>query len=353
MSQISLANKKLLLIGPSAGSVHLKRYSDLIGKDFSEVFVVTESSKHFNEPLLVNFSLKNPFEFWKNVKKLKRFISKKKPDVIHVHQANSCLLLAVLANKKTKLPLICTAWGSDVLVLPKRSKVLKKLLKYSLSRTDLLTADADYMIDAVKLYSKNLKCVNANFGISRSKVEKDPKKEKIVYSNRLHFPLYRIGDIIDGFADFSKEHSDWKLVIGAKGELTAELREKAKERLRPDQFEFIGFVDEKTNLEFYQKSKIWISYPLSDGTSISMLEAMDNGCVPVVTDLPANSEWVQHHENGILIREDVGEALRLAVQLNGEVVAKYNKKIIDERGSKEVNRDKFLSCYLQVLGTSN
>jgi glycosyltransferase involved in cell wall biosynthesis len=65
--------------------------------------------------------------------------------------------------------------------------------------------------------------------------------------------------------------------------------------------------------ELYQvlnSADIYISCSESDGTSVSLLEAMALGLYPIVSDIPANREWITDGVNGRLF--PVGDAHALA-----------------------------------------
>ena len=112
---------------------------------------------------------------------------------------------------------------------------------------------------------------------------------------------------------------------------------------------FIGWVDPTINSKMYAKSKIWVSIPESDATSISLLEAMSLGCVSVVIDLPANREWIEHQKNGIIVQDIETNFLEEALLLNMEEAALINEQIIREKGTKEVNRAIYFKIYDQLL----
>jgi len=121
--------KKLLLIGP--GSVHTYNYYKLIEKFFDEILVITNTSRpEFDSIRTVksDFSIRNPLQAIRNIKVIRRHIKKFKPNVIHVHQANSIAYLSIRANKNTGIPVIVTAWGSDVLIAPERGILIKKMI---------------------------------------------------------------------------------------------------------------------------------------------------------------------------------------------------------------------------------
>ena len=144
------------------------------------------------------------------------------------------------------------------------------------------------------------------------------------------------------------QNPNWKIIIGASGPMTEELKTLAEKELNSNQFEFIGFVDQVTNRSFYLKSKIWVSIPSSDGTAISLLEAMGYGCIPVVSDLPANREWVEDGVNGVIAENDLSNSIENALGLELEEVVLKNKNIIEEHGTKEANRKKFVQIYHQL-----
>jgi hypothetical protein len=119
--------KKLLLIGSNTGNAHLKNYLELIRDYFDEVLVVSDYPVEYAPSKSVSFSLKNPLKIRNSIQKLRQIIHDYNPSIIHVHQANSYAFIAGKANNGIT-PLVLTAWGSDVLLLPKRSIIHRWLV---------------------------------------------------------------------------------------------------------------------------------------------------------------------------------------------------------------------------------
>lgn len=335
---------KLLIA--SSGNVHTVNFYHLIKDYFDEVLVVTnvapgdETIKYEK----VHYGLKNPVSVVSNINRIKKIIQDFAPDIIHAHQVNSVSYLVIKAKPK-HIPLVVTAWGSDILTNTSDGLLKKQMVKHILEKADFLTSDSTYMAEKMRglLPSKQLDITIANFGITV-----DPKKvdkENWIYSNRNHEPLYKIDAIITEFANFCKTNSDWKLVIAGRGSQTEAFKQQVKQLGIEDKVEFAGWLNKEQNQNYYNRSKLFVSIPESDATSISLLEAMACGCAPVVSDLPANHEWIKDGQNGIIVK--VGETgfIQRALQLDLNKAAEQNAQIIQEHGTKEANRQKFIELY--------
>jgi glycosyltransferase involved in cell wall biosynthesis len=147
------------------------------------------------------------------------------------------------------------------------------------------------------------------------------------------------------------------LEIAANGEETARLKRLTIELGIGERVEFSGMLGSEDLARSYRRSAIFISVPVSDGTSVSLLEAMAAGCVPVLSDLPANREWVTDQCNGLLVSDTatLGASLQRAIDWwesgdwdrHGRAV---NERLITEHALFERNIEQFLALYerLQV-----
>ena len=341
--------RKLLLI--SSNTIHTYKYLQLVENYFDEVLLITnEKSTIYDYPtveLSFNLKIKNLFS---TVRGIKKQITSFQPSIIHIHQANSFAFYALLASRKSSIPTVLTAWGSDVLLLPNRNVLLKKMVQFNLRNADFLTSDSTYMEQEMeKLATLKNKILVANFGIDVTPA--NCPKENIVYSNRLHKKLYRVDKIIEAFARFkqNKERKDWRLVVAATGTETENLKDKANKLGLTDDVEFVGWIQKEDNEQWYSKAKIWVSIPESDATSISLLEAMACGSIPVVSDLPSNREWIESGINGIVVEELDSDFISEALTMNQSNAIEINKKRIEQDGTKDSNREKFLQLYREIV----
>lgn len=338
--------KKLLIVGPS--SIHVSNFIDLIAKEFDEIIFVS-SEEELDHPTItrqykVDFKSLNPLVYRASKAHLKFVLEKEKPSVVHFHQLTRHAIFGVPLVKKMGFPVVVTAWGSDVLLVPKKNRLFKYLVQSVLQKADYATADSTELVDEMKKLGREKNNEMIVFAIDE--IEAGEKK-KVIYSNRLHKPLYQIDLIITLFADFVQRHKEWKLKIGAIGECTEALKQQVASAGLQESIEFVGWLEKEDNVKNYQEASIYISLPKSDGTAVSVLEAMSAGCIPIVPDLVVSKEWIIDGENGVIYKDE--NPLELAVKLNQEKVAQLNKEIINSRATKQVAAQQYINIYNKLL----
>jgi L-malate glycosyltransferase len=339
----------LILVG--SNSIHLVHYANLVENYFNQIYLITDQEEGpWKNPLLVtSFSLRNPLNLFKTVHAIRQSLKKIQPAFVHVHQANSFAWYTSIALRGLNIPWVLTVWGSDVLIAPHRSWWLKQMLLSNLNHAHAITADSKELCTQVNLMVRNKQktILLANFGVAIDPLPLE--KEKLIYSNRLHKPLYRIDRIIQAFNELHHKDPRWQLVIAASGEQTAYLKKMARSAEAADHIHFTGWINQSEQIEYYSKALLYVSLPESDGTSSSLLEAMACGCIPVVSDLPANREWIDDMVNGVLVAEDDPDFFGRALDLDQCSVEQINREIIRNRGSRKVNAAKFIQLYQSLI----
>lgn len=344
--------KKLLLIGNV--TIHTYNYYHLIKDYFDEILLVTDEPRpeeQIPQVAYVSFSYKNLSNFYRTVKKIRQMARDFQPDVIHIHQVNSVALYGIMATRPLNIPIVLTAWGSDILVSPKHSRLLKAVVKYCIRRSDVVTADADFLGEAVVKLAPDSrrKLVVANFGIEIHDNLLATEKEDIIYSNRLHKKLYNIDKIIHAYKKLEDTgRNKYRLVIAAIGEDTEDLKKLVTSLGLGHRVEFKGWLSKEDNIRMYARSKIYVSIPDSDATSISLLEAMYYGCYPIVSMLPSKREWIEDNVNGKYFRGDLNFISGL-IQADFDTVEKINKAIILKKGTVQIAYQRFTKIYDDLI----
>ena len=125
-------------------------------------------------------------------------------------------------------------------------------------------------------------------------------------------PIKNHAMMLDAFNSVLKNHPNAKLIIVGDGELNAALKKQCNELDISDRVIFTGYITNPSN--YIQIFDIFLLASLSEGTSMTLLEAMSVGKPCVVTDAGGNAEIIETNTNGYLTDNGVSESFADAIQ---------------------------------------
>lgn len=139
--------------------------------------------------------------------------------------------------------------------------------------------------------------------------EKD-KRNELLFVGRLSYAEKRVDRILKVWKRLQNRFVNWTLVIVGDGPDKSRLETLAKS-LELEHIEFVGFC---TPDEYYKRAKLFCLTSTHEGFPMVLLEAMQNGVVPVVFDsFGAAKAILDYGKNGSLISpfrlDDYAEAL--------------------------------------------
>jgi L-malate glycosyltransferase len=250
-----------------------------------------------------------------------------RPDWVHAHYLSSHGTLAWLATTMLGAPgrLVGSAWGSDVLVTPQRSALQRGLIGRVLRACALTTSDSMHMAQRMReLGAGEVMCFP--FGLEALPPLPAHKDDALFFANRGLEPIYAPQRVLDGFGAIAAARPQSRLVVANDGSLVGALRAQVRSLGLQDQVRFVGRLDAATQAEHYARARWYISLPSSDSVSVSVLEAMAHGCVPLLSDLPANRELVRDGDNGLILADGatLSPATLQPLQLRGAQIAHAN-----------------------------
>ncbi len=291
-----------------------------------------------------------------------RCVRDKKCDMIHAHWAVPAGLMALAAGRVCRKPVIVTVHGSDILVVPAKSRLVRGLVKYVLKHADAITSVAEHLTDRIvelgapreKILTFPMSVPTESFA-SGGETLKGRDGKKVIFSNRALYPLYNVETLVMAVPAIIDKEPRAKFVIAGDGPEGERLKNLAGELGVAEHVEFIGAIPHERMPEYLRGSAAYVSTALSDGASVSLLEAMACGAFPVVADIAANREWIEDGENGFLFPAGGAEELAEKVlecldrdDLRASAGA-INARMINERARWSSNIEKLLGLCEQVM----
>jgi len=278
-----------------------------------------------------------------------------KPDLAHGHYVTSYGMWAAACG--LSCPKVLTAWGSDILVTPKQSRLMRWVVGWSLRRADLITADSMDMVEEIARYHPAAPVHQILWGADTDKfTPATPASDFEVVSLRSWERNYNIDLVIEAFARFLtlRPHSHALLHLLGGGPMEAGLQERVAALRLLQQVRFHGRVGDQAMVQAIQRCRVSVSVPTSDATSVSVLESMACGLPIIATDLPANRQWVTERGGWIVPVRDVDAVAQalLAAYDHPERLAQmgaHNRDLIEHQASRRGQMDAMWRLYEKLL----
>jgi glycosyltransferase involved in cell wall biosynthesis len=138
---------------------------------------------------------------------------------------------------------------------------------------------------------------------------------KLVYAARLQHRQKRVFDLVSLVELLGQRRVNFTLQVIGEGEDEHELRARFSQ-LAPDiarRIVFTGRLPHEQMPRIWTESDICLLVSEYEGTSITMLEAMAHGCIPVVTKVSGTARVITPGENGYVV--NVGDLSGMAAIL--------------------------------------
>jgi glycosyltransferase involved in cell wall biosynthesis len=230
---------------------------------------------------------------------LKEVIAKSAPQLIQVGPLHKLpnLVLDIWSG-----PTLTVSWGYDLLGPDlKANNDYREAVMNALNRSSGVLVDSLASLRVVEeLGTQQGEVYYLPWGVEESflkaerlKIFRDSDmKDKLTFiTTRNHESIYNVELVIKSFLDASVSGS--KLLVAGTGSQTEHLKQVVASNVSSGiEVEFLGRLTSEEMVEALLRSNFYISAALVDGSSVSLLEAMALGLVPIVPNLPGNREWV-------------------------------------------------------------
>ncbi|MCK4442122.1 MAG: glycosyltransferase [Sulfurovaceae bacterium] len=297
-----MKNKKILFVA-NAESIHTVKWVDyFINQEYS-VYLATFSKKNSTKCKNIYFLNKQytqsktggNYHYLLSIYTLSKIIKDIKPDIINAHYSYSMGLISLLAKKLSKVDadfsVVCH--GSDILDTPNRF-IFDKINSYILNRTDKIFVVSSELKDKILNFGIDInKIFIGQYGLELQKNSVD--KDIDILSNRAYEDNSQIDFLLEQIENLNRK--DLKIVF-----VLPKITDEEYNHL-VSKYKYIKFykqIEYSKMIDIMSRTKIYISATKSDGTSLSLLEAMMYGCTPLVSDIISNRSWIVDGLNGYM-----------------------------------------------------
>ncbi len=284
-----------------------------------------------------------------------------RPDLLNAHFLSSYGVLGALV-RPPGCPLIVSLHGSDILVIPNKSVLHRWAARFALSRADIVTSPAEHMTQLLPKYmALNKPILTLQYGVdTRVFFAPSPKlpRAPLCLSNRALVSVSNLETLLLAAHELEQLGSPLQIYLAGEGDQLSFLKSRAAMLNLGQRVSFIGRVDSGRMPHLLRSAALYVSTSLSDGASLSLLEAMACGAFPVVSDIPANREWISDGLNGYLVspRSPSELAQRLQAAWNQpalrQAAAEYNGPLIHEKGDYHRNMGVTEAAFKELLNSS-
>ncbi len=276
------------------------------------------------------------------------------PDLVEAHFVPNYGVLGALLDRH---PLAIHAWGSDLLVSARQSPFHAARARYALSRADVVVADARVLGDAaLGLGARPAALLVVPWGADLARFPLAPAvASPTIVSVRQLEPLYDVATLVRALPEVRRAVPGVRVTLAGDGPLRGVLAAEARDLGVDDVVQFVGRVPHDTLPALYGGAAVYVSTSRSDSTSISLLEAMATGAVPVVSDIAGNREWIDEGVGGRLF--PVGDAGALARALVAtledaafrESARRVNRARVEREGDWATNVARIEARYRELV----
>lgn len=273
---------------------------------------------------------------------LRRVLQELKPDVLHAGPIHTCGLPAAMTGF---YPLLLVSWGYDILRDAEANPLMRMAAIAAIQGSAMVCCDSETVKSSIMRMAgyPEEKIVTFPWGIDlKTFAPRQPdsglrqklgwQTNKIVISTRRMEKLYGVDVVVSAFGEAVRRMPELRLLLVGTGSMEKEIRGMVAAGGLDQLVHFVGPLSNESLPAYLNEADLYVSASPTDGTSISLLEAMACARPVIVTDIPSNRDWVTNRRNGMLFPPGDSPALARATV---EVLS--NTSLQKEMGYRNIN----------------
>lgn len=373
--------KPIICLLGDGSSTHIQRIALALEQRGYCILIMTGSHHHSDElhqithahPHIQVQSFNSKFPVFKKIHAMRKILKDFKVDILHSHYVNHGGYAGFLTGFH---PHIISAWGDDIWLTPKMSLAHRMGVITTLRSSDLnLPVSSQLHDEIVRLTHKKIPSLVWNWGVDTEHFKSDAEKiklfrkkigiqaeELLVYSPRLLLPDYFHELLIEAWPEVLSKLPNARLVIKktcADAIYESQLQAKIETLRLRDQIiwlENLSFQDLATS---FSAADLMVSLPVTEGTPMSILEALSCETLVLATDIPEVREWVIPTKTGALtlknppaIAKKIIELLTLSPE-NKKEMGRLGRSLVIQKAGREKSFDDLEKIYAHFFETGS
>jgi glycosyltransferase involved in cell wall biosynthesis len=300
---------------------------------------------------------------WRDLPRLvmdfRRVVREIKPDLIHAGPIQTCAFIAVLSGFR---PILAMSWGFDLMEDVHKNKWMERITRYTLKRSTFFTSDANVTRDKAVAYGMNPnRTVVFPWGVDLQQFSPDTDHWSLntdhftLFCNRSWESRYGVDVLAKAFVKVARQNPNVDMLLlggGSQGTVVRHILQSGGVFARVT---MPGQVTQKDLPRWYHMADMYISPSHVDGSSVSLMEALACGLPCLVSDIPANKEWVTEGENGWLFPDGDADALTakilsaIAARESLPEIGRAARTSAEKRADWQKNFGQLLAAYEQTI----
>ena len=239
--------------------------------------------------------------------------------------------LAIYSN-----PIIGLSWGWDLHAASQHQPT-----KWLSTLSGLVVDSVPTMEIAIALGADPDSIAMIPWGIDLTQFAPSSRDRKFglsILSLRAHEPLYRVDTIVRAVSHLQRRGITCSLTVGNDGTLTEALKCHADE-VGLHNVEFVGRIQENDLPALFREHGFYVSAAETDGTSVTLLQAMAMEVPVVVSDSPGNIAWLKNTPEPTGRLFTLGDPVNLALTLLDAANFPEITRHMAQRGREVVERE--------------
>lgn len=250
------------------------------------------------------------------IKQLRKYISCHGIDIVHCHQYTP-YFYGVLAALGLGVKVIFTEHGRFYpdIVSRKRQLVNQGLALFTNAITAISRATADALVNIEKLPRRKVEVIYNGINPQLTKSDQDSndieefrKRYNLESHHFIYGTISRLEPIknqqlmIRAFSVVLQKLPDSRLILIGDGAIRKELEKLVSELGIDNQVIFTGFITDPQ--KYIQLMDVFLLPSFSEGTSMTLLEAMSYSTPAIVTNVGGSPEIILHGKTGLVTESD-------------------------------------------------